>query len=237
MNFALILAGGIGSRMGAELPKQFLHIHGRPIIAHTIDTFYNHPAIEQIIVLVPEGWRDYTEALIYKYFDNRDKIKVTKGGDMRNDTIMNGIAFIEENYGADSDCIIVTHDAVRPFITKDIIDRNLLAAAEYVACDTVIPATDTIVHSTNHKVIDAIPNRAELYQGQTPQTFNMEKFKMLYNTLTEDEKMVLTDAAKVFVIKGEEVALVEGDTLNIKVTYPSDLRLAESILSTKGENE
>ena len=105
-----------------------------------------------------------------------------------------------------------------------------LAAEQFGACDTVIPATDTIVESQDHRVISAIPDRSVMYQGQTPQSFRATKLKKLYETLTEEEKEILTDAAKIFVIKGEPVALVQGETYNMKITYPYDLRVAKSLL-------
>ena len=230
MIYGLILAGGIGSRMGAEIPKQFIEVKGRPIIAYTVDAFSAHESLQQVVVLVPEEWIDYTKELLERHVKNWCKIHVIAGGEMRNDTILKGIDFIAENYGLDEETIVLTHDAVRPFITKEIIDNNIVAMDNYNVCDTVIPATDTIVHSADNKIISDIPDRSKLYQGQTPQTFRAKMFCDMYYSLTEEEKMILTDAAKVFVIKGENVALVDGHTTNIKVTYPSDLLLAEAIL-------
>ena len=138
--------------------------------------------------------------------------------------------------GLDDDTIIVTHDSVRPFVTYRIIEENIKAAREYGACDTVIPATDTIVESLDHSVISSIPDRSVMYQGQTPQSFNAVKLKNLYNSLSEEEKEILTDAAKIFVMKGERVALVQGETFNMKITYPYDLRVAKSLLEEE-END
>ena len=140
------------------------------------------------------------------------------------------VQYIEENYGLDEDTIMVTHDAVRPFVTHRIIEENIEKAQQGVICDTVIPATDTIVESRDGAVISAIPDRRFYYQGQTPQSFRAEAFKRLYQELTDEEREILTDAAKVFVMKGEKVTLVQGETFNIKVTYPYDLQLAETLL-------
>lgn len=159
-----------------------------------------------------------------------ENVNIIPGGKTRNDTIMNAITFIEENYGLDEETIVVTHDAVRPFVTHRIIEDNIEAAQNGMACDTVIPATDTIVESQDNQVISQIPDRSKYYQGQTPQSFKAKKFKDLYNSLTNEEKQILTDAAKVFVIKGEKVTLVQGETFNIKVTYPYDLQVAETLL-------
>ena len=159
-----------------------------------------------------------------------DRVAVIEGGSTRNETIMNAIRYIENEGNLNDDTIIVTHDSVRPFVTYRIIEENIAAAEQFGACDTVIPATDTIVESRDHQVISAIPDRSVMYQGQTPQSFRATKLKKLYETLTEEEKEILTDAAKIFVIKGEPVALVQGETYNMKITYPYDLRVAKSLL-------
>ena len=234
MIFAAILAGGIGSRMTkTEKPKQFLDLGSKPIIIHTIEKFHINSKFEKIIVLTPKEWVNYTESLIHKYILDNDNIVVIPGGKVRNDTIMASIDYIEENFDVSDDDIIVTHDSVRPFVTHRIIEENIEAAYNHDACDTVIPATDTIVESMDGKAISNIPNRNFMYQGQTPQSFKVNKLKTIYSDLTDEEKDILTDACKIFVIKGENVALVEGDVTNIKITYNYDLRVANSILNEK----
>ncbi len=239
MVFGVILAGGIGSRMGnVEKPKQFLMIGEKPILIHTIEKFYMHDAFEKLIVLCPRQWMEHTKNLVKKYFKEKaDHVKVLEGGTSRNETIMNSIDYIEKEYGLDDDTIIVTHDSVRPFLTYRIIEENIKYAREYGACDTVIPATDTIVDSQDGKVISSVPDRAKMYQGQTPQSFGARKLKELYHSLTEEEKKILTDAAKIFVIKGEKVHLVEGEVFNIKITYPYDMRVAESLIQEQKEKK
>ncbi|MBR2078700.1 MAG: D-ribitol-5-phosphate cytidylyltransferase, partial [Clostridia bacterium] len=148
----------------------------------------------------------------------------------RNETIMNAIKFIEETDGLNDDTIIVTHDAVRPFVSARIISENIEAALKYGATDTVVPATDTIVESQNGQIISNIPDRSKLYQGQTPQAFKAKLLKDLYYSLTEEEKNILTDACKIFSMKGYDVHLVEGEVHNIKITYPYDLRVAMTLL-------
>lgn len=230
MIYACILAGGIGSRMGNEKPKQYINIGDKPIILHTIEKFCLCSEFEEILILCPKDWIEYTKGLIKKHIGPDNSIKVLLGGDTRNETIMNAVRYIEKSGNLDEDTIVVTHDAVRPFVTYRIIEDNIKAAKEFGACDTVIPATDTIVESTDGKSISSIPNRASLYQGQTPQSFKAMKLKELYESLEESEKAILTDAAKIFVIKGETVSLVRGENSNIKITYPYDLTVAESLL-------
>ena len=229
--FGVILAGGKGTRMGnVEKPKQFMEIGGKAIIVHTIEKFAVHPSFDEIIVLSPKQWINHTRDIIRKYLPNIKNIVVTQGGESRNETVMNSIRYIERNYGLTEDTIIVTHDSVRPFVSHRILDENIQAVLAYNACDTVIPATDTIVCSDNHSYISAIPERSKMYQGQTPQSFKAKKLKDLYESLTEEEKEILTDACKIMVLKGEKVYLVEGDVCNIKITYPYDIKVAEALL-------
>lgn len=236
MVFGMILAGGIGRRMGAEIPKQYMKIKDKTIIVHTVETFLRNDKLDKVIVLTPSDWVDYTREIFLREISDPDRVVITEGGELRNDTIMNGIEYIECNYGLDDETIVITHDAVRPFVTQKIIDDNIEALASYTACDTVMPASDTIVSSRDGEFISDIPDRAMLYQGQTPQSFRAATFKRLYESLTEEEKNILTDAAKVFIIKGEQVGLVEGSSANIKITYPADLLMAQSILGgTYGE--
>ncbi|MBQ1474172.1 MAG: 2-C-methyl-D-erythritol 4-phosphate cytidylyltransferase [Ruminococcus sp.] len=230
MIFAVILAGGTGSRMGStDMPKQFLEIKGKPILNHTVEKFLPNPKFEKIIVLSPKAWLGHTREIIRKYTGKNDKIVVIEGGATRNETIMNAIRYIDGQYGLDDDTVIVTHDSVRPFLTHRIIEENIAAAQQYGACDTVIPATDTIVEG-NGTAITAIPDRRKMYQGQTPQSFKAKLLRDAYDSLSAEEKDILTDAAKILVMKGKEVRLVQGETFNIKITYPYDLKIARSLL-------
>ena len=231
MIFAVIVAGGIGSRMGnLGKPKQYVNIQGKPIIIHTLEKFYINSAFEKVIVLCPNNWVNHTKDLIKKYIPEPDRVAVVVGGATRNETIMNSLDYIEKNYGLDDDTIVVTHDSVRPFVTARIIEENIDAAIKYGACDTVICATDTIIESTDDETISRIPNRKYMYQGQTPQSFKALTLKNLYNSLTQEEKDSLTDAAKIFSIKNMPVHLVKGEVYNIKITYPYDLRVAGVLL-------
>ena len=231
MIFAVILAGGIGSRMGGtETPKQFLTLGDKPVIIHTIEKFVINSKFDKIIVLSPKSFINHTKNLIVEHFGDDNNIIVLEGGDTRNDTLINSIDYIKENFAVDDDSIIVTHDSVRPFVTHRIIEDNIKAAKEFGACDTVVPATDTIVESVDSKIIKDIPIRDNFYQGQTPQSFKINKLHELINNLSDDETNILTDACKIFVLNGEDVHLVEGEITNIKITYPYDLKLANTIL-------
>lgn len=240
MVYAEILAGGTGKRFGNnDLPKQYNMLGSKPIIVHTIEQFVLNPKIDKIIVCTPKDWINYTEDLINKYIKQNDNIDVVQGGPTRNETIINGAKYIEKTYGLTDEDIIITHDAVRPFISQRIINDNIKAVQKHDAVDTAIPATDTIIDSGfdkkvnpdgNDYMIESIPNRNSLWYGQTPQSFKIKKLMKMYDTLTEDEKSILTDACKIFVIKGKDVYIVKGETFNMKITTVFDLKMAEAIL-------
>ena len=230
--YAAILAGGSGTRMGnPDKPKQFWDMAGRPVLVHTVEKFCMVDEFAEIIVLAPQSWLNQTQDIVVRYLPQfAGRIAVVAGGAERNDTIMNAIAHIEQAHGLGADDIIVTHDAVRPFVSYRIITDNIAAAREFGACDTVIPATDTIVHSTDGETITDIPVRSEYYQGQTPQSFNAMRLKELFCELADDDKAVLTDACKILVLRGEKVALVRGDVANMKLTYTNDMRIARAMV-------
>ena len=229
--YGVVLAGGIGSRMGnMEKPKQFLDLGGKPVIIHTIEKFVVHPGLKEILVLSPKAWVNYTRDIVRKYLPAGKEVTVLNGGETRNETIMNAIRYIEKKGDLNDDTVIVTHDSVRPFVTHRILEENIRFASEYGACDTVLPATDTIVESLDNEKITDIPNRKYMYQGQTPQSFRAKELKELYESLTDEEKEILTDACKILVLKGRHVHLVQGETFNIKITYPYDMTVARALL-------
>ncbi|MEG0855850.1 MAG: 2-C-methyl-D-erythritol 4-phosphate cytidylyltransferase [Terrisporobacter sp.] len=233
MIYAEILAGGKGTRMGnTEMPKQFLKIGEKPIIIHTVETFLLNSRFSKVIITTPKQWIQHTNDLINRYIPKnlREHVVICAGGSDRNESIMSGIRYIEKEFGINDDDVIITHDAVRPFLTHRIINDNIDSALQFGACDTVVPAFDTIVESVDGDIISDIPRRDFMYQGQTPQSFNIKELVSLYDSLTSEEKQVLTDAAKIFVVKGKYVKLVQGEVFNMKITTPYDLKLANALV-------
>ena len=216
MTFAAVLAGGIGSRMGAEMPKQYLEVGGKPILVRSVEQFACREDMACVLVLTPEDWVSYTRDLLLQYGMGPGDVPVTvlTGGATRNDTLRNAIDYLEKHFELGEDSVFVTHDAVRPFLTQQMIDDNIAAVEDGT-------------------VISDIPDRSRLHQMQTPQSFRPLKLKELMDSLTPEEEAVLTDGCKIYLLKGEPVAMVPGAVTNIKITYPSDLAFAEAFL--KGE--
>lgn len=235
MIFGGILAGGVGSRMNiADMPKQFLPLGEKPIIIHTLEKFLLCERMEQIYIGVHPSWLLHMQDLLDKYIKVRkDDVHIVTGGGDRNGTIMNMIDQIEADHGKSDEHYIITHDSVRPFVTARILDDNIDAVLEHQACDTVVGAVDTIVMSTDNKVISDIPDRTMMYQGQTPQSFQISLLKKLYNDLTENEKKILTDACKICVVRDVPVHLVEGEISNLKITTVSDYKIAQAMVGGK----
>lgn len=227
MVFAVVLAGGSGSRMGAELPKQFILLHNKPVIYYSLNTFIKSKYIDKTILVVPKEYLDLGKEISEKYFSS--EVLVTEGGKERNGSLMNAIGFIEKNFGADEKTVVVTHDGARPFVSERMIKENIEAMSQFNACDTCIQSTDTVIEAKGGIAV-SMPERKFVFRCQTPQTFKALKLKEYYNSLTDEEKSTLTDAGKIFFLKGEKVKIVEGAQSNIKITFPEDLTLAKSIL-------
>lgn len=232
MIFGAILAGGVGSRMNIDdMPKQFLPLGKKPIIIHTLEKFLLCERMEQIYIGVHPNWLLHMQDLVDKYVKMRkEAVHIVAGGTDRNSTIMNLVAQIEQDFGESEDHYIITHDSVRPFVTARILEDNIDSVLQYQACDTVTGAVDTIVMSKDHKIISDIPDRTMMYQGQTPQSFQIKLLKKLYGELTEDEKKILTDACKICVVRNVPVHLVEGEISNLKITTVSDYKIAQAMV-------
>ncbi|MFK8254823.1 IspD/TarI family cytidylyltransferase [Leuconostoc mesenteroides] len=228
MLYAQVMAGGLGKRMGnTERPKQFLEVADKPIVIHTIEKFTLSSEFEAIIVSTHPQWLQYMQDIVSRYISD-SRVHVIDGGQERNDTVINAINFIESKFGIGQDDVLVMHDAVRPFVTRQIIKNNIDASRKYKAVDTVIGATDTIVKAEDGKISE-IPVRSLMYQGQTPQTVNISEFKKIFVGLSEDQKNILSDSAKVMLLGGHEVGIVDGAVGNFKITTPYDLKIAEII--------
>lgn len=231
MIFAGIVAGGIGTRLGSDIPKQFLMLGSKPIIVHTVEKFLMCSKLDSIFIGVHENWLPYAKDIFKKYGLTNEKIFFSVGGKDRNLTIMNIISDIESKYGESDDHIIITHDAVRPFVSLRIIEENIDAALSIGACDTVVQSNDTIVESDeNTSKISSIPNRKYMFLGQTPQSFNMLNLKEFFNKLSDSQKDELTDACKIFVLNNHPVKLVMGEYSNFKITTMNDYKIAKSLI-------
>ena len=228
MVIAAILAGGTGTRMGSALPKQVIEIAGVPIIIRSIQKLIGNPNVDRCVVAVGADYVDYTKELIGAHIATDKPVDVIPGGSFRGDTLAKVLAFMEENGILDS--VVLTHDAVRPFIDDRIIDDNILAARGYGACNTCVPAVDTVLLSKGGRYIDFVPPRSSVFHAQTPQSFDAKRLYELIKATPPEDFRQMTDGCSVFIYHGEKVFIVKGSENNIKITFPEDIVRAEAIL-------
>lgn len=229
MNVALILAAGTGSRMGnTDKPKQFLPIYGKPLMVHTIEAFEINDNVDAIVISTNEEYIDDVKVMCKQY--DLSKVKaVVAGGETRQISVFNGLKGVQ-SIGATGDDIVIIHDSARPLISQKIINDNIEVCKQFGAVDTVIKASDTIVHSSNEQTIADIPPRKELYQGQTPQTFKMSIIMGAHEAVKNQNIPNVTDDTKLVLLQGIDVHLVEGDKLNFKITTFDDLMMLKALL-------
>ncbi len=238
MNVALIFASGKGTRMGADIPKQFIEINGKPIIVHTIELFQYHNLIDEIYVVTLEEYMGYMERLKNNY--NLDKIKkITSGGDSAQESIYRGLKLIEKDYmEKNENPIVLLHDGVRPFVSSDVITRNVEGVIQNGNAITCIPAYETVLISEDKNCVKEVSIRKNTFIGQAPQSFYLKDIidahEIIRNSKNGYQNMV--DACTIMKTLGRETYMVEGNRGNIKVTTPEDVYTFKGFLQYK-ENE
>ncbi len=222
---AVVLAGGVGSRVGLNIPKQLIKIAGRPIIEHTIATLDASPLVDEIIVMMAPGHLDPVRAVV----DRGGYAKVTRilpGAETRNGTTERALAAL-----GDEECNVLFHDAVRPLLSDRIIADCVEALTRYEAVDTAIPSADTIIEVNERDEIRDVPPRAMLRRGQTPQGFRRSVIARAYERAAQDPNFTATDDCTVVLRYCPEVPIyvVLGDDRNMKVTEPIDVYISDKL--------
>jgi 2-C-methyl-D-erythritol 4-phosphate cytidylyltransferase len=229
-NVAVILAGGQGVRLDYELPKQFVKVAGKPIIAHTIEVFERHPLINEIYIVVFGNYYWKMEEIVKQNAYKKVR-KILNGGKTRQESSMIGIFACDDNVEK-----ILLHDAVRPFISEDIISEVLSMLDKYPAVDVGIPVSDTIIKVLGDRIIADIPERKYLWRGQTPQGFRLPVIKKAHLLAEkEDVKGATDDCSLVLRYNLGDIYVVDGSEHNIKVTYPLDISIADKIFQIRNE--
>ena len=235
MNIGVIFAGGVGTRMNSkDKPKQFLMVHGKPIIVHTIEIFQNHPNIDGIIVVCVKGWIDYMEELAYRY--RLDKIaKIVPGGETGQLSIYNGLKAAKEVYGVD-DNIVLIHDGVRPLISAETISDNIESVKKYGSAITTVPAQETVIVVDDNENVKEIVERSHARLARAPQSFYLEEI------LDAQEKAIakgltnMTDSCTLMMHFNKKLATIPGEKNNIKITTPEDFYTFRALSDAK-ENQ
>jgi 2-C-methyl-D-erythritol 4-phosphate cytidylyltransferase len=217
--YAIIVAGGSGSRMLSTVPKQFLLLNGLPVLAHTINAFYSCQTKPQIIVVLPPDSHDYWTALCAEY-DFNIPHQLVNGGETRFHSVKYGLGLID-----DESAVIAVHDAVRPLVTKEIIDESYECAEQYGNAIAAIKSRDSVRQIRENRSISLA--RDEIYLIQTPQTFQVAQLKKAYQ---QPYHVNFTDDASVVEQTGVNINLIDGSYQNIKITFPEDISIAEFLL-------
>ncbi len=214
-----------------ELPKQYLKIGDEPIIVRTVKNFIDFGSFRAGVICCPVDWIEYTKALLLEYGISTDMVYVVPGGKNRNSSVQNGCCFLTKMFNISDDDVILTHDAVRPFINPRVIKDNILAVEEFGAANTVMPVYDSVIRTSTGDFLSEHLPRKELYRVQTPQSFRLRELENVINSLSDDELEAYTDVASIFADRGFRVKLVEGLDSNIKITTPFDMAVAQSIIT------
>jgi len=220
MNVAIILSGGIGLRMGLDVPKQYFEINGKPIICWCLDVFCNRRDIDLVIIVLADEWKKYVEQHINK---NSPKVIFALSGETRQLSILNGLIVAKEN-GCKSSDIVIIHDAVRPLVTNKIIDGCIDGIREgYDGVLPVIRVKDTIYYSKNGMSINGLLDRDMLFAGQSPESFSFEKYLSVHYGITGKDLLQIKGSTEIAYRSGLKIKLIDGDELNFKITTPDDL--------------
>lgn len=219
---AVILASGSGSRISKDTPKQFLELSGSPLIIHTLEPFEKCRNIDELVIVTLSDRIDKTWEFVNRHHLSKVK-NIISGGKTRQASSKNGI----DACGDDTECVLI-HDAVRPFITADLLNKLIKALKENDAIVPVIPSTDTIIETDRRGFICNIPNRSNLWRVQTPQAFSYRLIREAHARASKDGIGDSTDDSSLVLRIGHPVYTIEGDEKNIKITYPSDFETALS---------
>lgn len=228
--YAVILAGGSGTRMGAPLPKQFLYLGGTPIFIHAAQTMLAEPQIAELWIGSNGDWLHLAQEQIREFFGNDPRIHLCEGGADRESTLLNTLHALCQAHDIGENDVVLIHDAVRPFVTRRII-RDVIREMEFCdVCNTVVAVNDTIVQSADGKQISGMPRRSELFAGQSPQGFRIRALLRAFDRLDPETRQALTETTMVCYKSGMPIHIVTGEFFNFKITTPYDLKVAEQIL-------
>ena len=236
MNIAIILSGGVGSRMGRGIPKQYIEIEEKPIIWYCLKTFSECARIDALVIGCAFEWLEYVKNQVNNIRCQKP-VFYSSPGETRQFSIYNALKVVKEQGYGESDVVII-HDAARPLVSKDLINRCIDECCT-VGVDGILPVIavkDTIYQSADGTSISNLLNRNELFAGQAPEAFLFDKYLHLHEMMSHDELLKINGSTEIAYKGGLSVKLIEGDEMNFKITTPEDLFNFESIVKNR-QNE
>jgi len=233
MNIALIFAGGTGTRMSSKAkPKQFLELHGKAIIIHTINNFERYNGIDAIAVVCLDEWIDYLKGLLRK--EEIKKVKwIVPGGPTGQQSIYNGLKVIYDNSLYPKETLVLINDGVRPLVNKEIITANIECARIHGSAITVTPVTETIVELDSDGRVEHIPVRSKCMLSKAPQTFFLSDIMNAHEKAITEKKFDLTNSAELMNYYNFPIYTVIDSQENIKITTPVDFYVYRAIVDAK----
>ena len=238
MTIAIILAGGTGSRIRSDIPKQFIELSGQMMIMHALAPFGESDMIDNIQIVADESWREKIEDAIFEYNAMKD-LKQIFDVARTNDDSANVSADAKENADCSKFMVhskfkvidnIIIHDAARPFVTVENIDECISALDDHEGAMPVLPMKDTVYFSRTGKRVDELLNRSCIYAGQAPEVFRFDKYMEANEALLPDKILMIKGSTEPAIMAGLDVAMIPGDQRNFKVTTDEDLARAREIL-------
>lgn len=235
MNIAVIFAGGTGQRMNTKTkPKQFLELHGKPILVYTIEQFQNHDQIDKIVLVMLDTWIGYCEKLISKY--QLDKVAgIVSGGDSGQESIYHGLCKAYELYGGDN--VVIIHDGVRPLVSAETITDAIACTEDNGNAVTVSPAIETITMTAEDGSIGEIVDRSRCRVAKAPQCFVLSQIIEAHQKANAADKHDFIDSASLMKYYGHKLYAVEGCPENIKITTPADFYIFRAITDAKENSQ
>jgi len=229
MNSALIFAGGVGSRMHTKgMPKQFLKVHGKPIIVYTLEHFQNHPDIDRIVVVCVETHLEYMQKLIELYGLTK-VFAVVPGGSTGQDSIWQGLSKLAESSSDDSEIVLI-HDGVRPIIDEALISRNIASVKTHGSAISSAPAIETFCLSGSEETIETVLDRKICFMAKAPQSFFLKDIVSCHQKARQEGWHDAIDSAQLMMRNGVTLHYVPCETSNIKITTPCDYYVFKGIL-------
>lgn len=232
LKIAVIFAGGVGSRMHSKSkPKQFLEMHGKPIIIHTLEVFDRHPEIDAIVVACKEEWIDYCQKLLVQ-FGIQKVCKIVPGGKTGQLSIYHGLLAAEKLAGGEP-AIVLIHDGVRPLIDAQLITGNIQSVKEHGSAITTVPVQETVIITDDNSEIQAIPDRSHSRLARAPQSFWLSDILEAHRQSLAEGIDNFIDSCSMMKHFGKHLYLIDGPRDNIKVTTPEDFYVMRAILDAK----
>ena len=232
MATALIIAGGVGKRMGMDIPKQFIMVDGKPIIIYTLESFQAHPDVDQILVVCKEGWDETLWGYVHQY--KLDKVKwIIKGGTLGQYSINNGVQFLKDH--CDDDDIVVIHDGIRPLVDELVLSDVIVKAKKYGNAVTSMPYNEQIFVKKTEETTTQYIDRNTLRRVSTPQAYQFGKLSWAYDKAVAED-IGMTDSSytnTMMVDLGETLHFAAGSDKNIKLTTTGDLQMFKAYLNMK----